>query len=216
MAYLVLRLRGPLLSLAGPRIDGHPASLPIPAASMVAGILGAALGYRREDPRLTELAVELRYGVIVHQPGVPGLDFQTADLKAIGDRTAAVDVQGSIHLIVREGSNKAKGSQIQKGPFLADADMTVLVELPAAWSANDVLEALWEPVFPMYLGRMGYLPSADIGERVIDRDTLTAAVAAIAGERPGTRYLPVSDLTDGLVVSIPSRGCGSQLFAVTS
>jgi CRISPR system Cascade subunit CasD len=214
MAYLVLRLRGPLLSLAGPRIDGHPAALPIPAASMVAGILGAALGYRREDPRRTQLAEGLRYGVIVHQPGVPGQDFQTADLAAIGDRTAAVDAQGRIHLITREGSNPAKGSQIQKRPFLADADMTVVVELPAAWSANDVLEALWEPVFPLYLGRMGYLPSADIGERVIDSDSLEAAVASIAEEHPGTRYLPVSGLTDGLVVSIPSRGCGSQLFAV--
>ena len=215
MELLVMRLRGPLLSLAGPRIDGHPASLPIPAVSMVAGLLGAALGYRRQDRRLAQLAEGLRYGVIVHQPGVPGLDFQTADLAAIGNETAVVDEQGRIRLLAREGSAAAKGTQIQKRPFLADADMTMVVELPAPWVALEALTALWAPVFPLYLGRMGYLPSADIGEGVIEHDSLEAGIDAIVAVRPGTRYLPVVGLTDGLVVSVPARGQGMRLFAVT-
>ncbi len=214
MELLVMRLRGPLLSLAGPRIDGHPASLPIPAVSMVAGLLGAALGYRRQDMRLAQLAEGLRYGVIVHQPGVPGLDFQTADLAAIGNETAVVDDQGRIRLMAREGSAAAKGTQIQKRPFLADADMTLVVELPAPWVASHMLAALWEPVFPLYLGRMGYLPSTEIGEAVIDHDGLESAIDAIVAVRPGTRYLPIQDLTDGLVVSVPARGQGMRLFAV--
>ena len=215
MDLLVMRLRGPLLSLAGPRIDGHPASLPIPAVSMVTGLLGAALGYRRQDVRLAQLAEGLRYGVIVHQPGVPGLDFQTADLAAIGNQTTVVDEQGRIRLMAREGSAAAKGTQIQKRPFLADADMTLVVELPAPWFAGQMLKALRAPVFPLYLGRMGYLPSSDIGEGVIHHDGLEAGMDAIVAVRPGTRYLPIQDLSDGLVVSIPARGQGMQLFAVT-
>lgn len=215
MELLVMRLRGPLLSLAGPRIDGHPASLPIPAVSMVAGLLGAALGYRRQDRRLAQLAEGLRYGVIVHQPGVPGLDFQTADLAAIGNETAVVDEQGRIRLLAREGSAAAKGTQIQKRPFLGDADMTMVVELPAPWSACDAFNALRAPVFPLYLGRMGYLPSSEIGEGVINHDGLEAAMDAIAAERPGTRYRPIQDFSDGLVVSIPARGQDMRLFAVT-
>ncbi len=215
MDFLVLRLRGPLMSLAGPRIDGHPASLPIPAASMVAGLLGAALGYRRNDVRLAELTKGVRYGVVVHQPGIPGMDFQTADLQAIGDKTAVVDEQDQIRIIAREGSEEAKGRQIQKRPFLADADMTVVVELPAGWTASEVLDALQTPVFPLYLGRMSYLPSTDVGERIIDIDSLQSAIAVITEERPGLRYLPVSGLTGGLVVPIPSRGHGSQLFAAS-
>jgi CRISPR system Cascade subunit CasD len=215
MELLVMRLRGPLLSLAGPRIDGHPASLPIPAVSMVAGLLGAALGYRRQEVRLAQLAEGLRYGVIVHQPGVPGLDFQTADLAAIGDETVVVDEQGRIRILAREGSNAAKGTQIQKRPFLADADMTLVVELPAPWSASQLLDALRAPVFPLYLGRMGYLSSGDIGEAVIEHDSLEAGIDAIVAVRPGIRYLPVVGLTDGLVVSIPARGQGARLFAVT-
>ena len=148
MELLVMRLRGPLLSQAGPRIDGHPASLPIPAVSMVAGLLGAALGFRRQDVRLAQLAEGLRYGVIVHQPGVPGLDFQTADLAAIGNEAVVVDEQGRIRLMAREGSAAAKGTQIQKRPFLADADLTLVVELPSPWSASYMLTALREPVFP--------------------------------------------------------------------
>ena len=49
MKLLGLRLCGPLMSLAGPRVDAFPQSLPIPSASMLAGLLGAALGYRRGD-----------------------------------------------------------------------------------------------------------------------------------------------------------------------
>lgn len=216
MDLLVMRLRGPLLSLAGPRIDGHPASLPIPAVSMVAGLLGAALGYRRQDARLTQLAEGLRYGVIVHQPGVPGLDFQTGDLAAIGNQTTVVDEQGRIRLMAREGSAAAKGTQIQKRPFLADADMSLVVELPAPWSTSQMLKALRAPVFPLYLGRMGYLPSSEIGEAVIDHDGLEAGMEAIAATRPGIGYLPVMGLTDGLVVSIPARGQVMRLFAVRS
>lgn len=214
MELLVMRLRGPLLSLAGPRIDGHPASLPIPAVSMVAGLLGAALGYRRQDVRLVELTKGLRYGVIVHQPGVPGLDFQTADLAAIGDETAMVDEQGRIRLLAREGSAAAKGTQIQKRPFLADADMTLVAELPDPWTACEALNALRKPVFSLYLGRMGYLPSTEIGEGVINHDGLETAMDAIVAVRPGTCYRPVTGLTDGLVVSIPARGQGMRLFAV--
>ena len=110
MDFLVLRLRGPLMSLAGPRIDGHPASLPIPAASMIAGLLGAALGSQRNDVRLAELTEGVRYGAVLHQRGIPGLDFQTADLQAIGDKTAVVDEQGQIRIIAREGSEEAKGN----------------------------------------------------------------------------------------------------------
>ena len=214
MELLFMRLRGPLLSLAGPRIDGHPASLPIPAVSMVAGLLGAALGYRRQDVRLAQLAAGLRYGVIVHQPGVPGLDFQTADLAAIGNESVVVDEQGRFRLMAREGSAAAKGIQIQKRPFLADADMTLVVELPAPWFASQMLQALREPVVPLYLGRMGYLPSADIGEGVIEHYSLEAGIDAIVVVRPGTRYRPVVGLTDGLVVSVPARGQGMRLFAV--
>jgi CRISPR system Cascade subunit CasD len=80
MAALVMRWRGPLMSLAGARIDGYAQQMPIPSLTMVAGLLGAALGYRRGDERLPILADSLRYGVVVHRPGTPLVDFQTADL----------------------------------------------------------------------------------------------------------------------------------------
>ena len=92
--------------------------------------------------------------------------------------------------------------------------MTVVVALPAPWSGPVVLAALREPVFPLYLGRMGYLPTLDIGERVLVAEHLAAAVEAVMTERPGLRYWPVTGLTGGLVVSIPARGGGARLFAV--
>jgi CRISPR-associated Cas5-like protein len=110
MAALVMRWRGPLMSLAGARIDGYAQQMPIPSLTMVAGLLGAALGYRRGDERLPALADSLRYGVVVHRPGTPLVDFQTADLATIGMERAVVDPQGQLHLFRRAGEWRGHGT----------------------------------------------------------------------------------------------------------
>jgi CRISPR system Cascade subunit CasD len=180
---------------------------------MVAGILGAALGYRRWDRRLSELASGISYGVVVHSAGVPVMDFQTADLTRVGKSTVTVDESGFISIYTREGSSEALGRQMARRPLIADADMSVVVSLPSGWDASDVLAALEKPVFPLYLGRMSCFPSLPVGERVIDCDSIPAGIDVVASERPGIRYTPGGG-SARTVVSVPGRGCPVRLFAV--
>ncbi len=215
-SFLHLRWRGPLMSLAGARIDGFAQSIPIPSLTTIAGMLGAALGYRRGDARLNALADVLHYGVVVHNPGAPLMDYQTADLDAIGLRAVAVDAWGAIRLYEREGSVVKERAQ-QWRPLLADADMTVVLEAPG-WDPALLLAALRAPVFPLCLGRVSCPPSGQVGEKVIESETLDAALDALRQDRGGMVYRPLTGLidalVDGLVVSIPSRGRAPSLFAV--
>jgi CRISPR system Cascade subunit CasD len=213
MDALVLRWRGPLMSLAGASIDAFAQQMPIPSLTMIAGMFGAALGYRRGDGRLGALADVIRYGVVVHQAGTPLVDYQTADLEAIGVRTVAVDEHGAIWAFEREGSVVKERAQ-QWRPLLADADMSVIVEVEGEWEAHRLLTALRDPVFPLCLGRQSCPPAGQVGERVIAAASLDAALGIVQAERGGTVYRPVSGLVDGLVVSVPSRGRGATLFAV--
>lgn len=210
--WLRIRWKGPLMSLGGARIDGFAQQMPIPSASVVAGMLGAALGYRRGDRGLTELADALRYGVVVHRPGTPLVDYQTADLDAIGREAVAVDGYGRLHLFRREGSVVDERAQ-QWRPLLADADMTV-VGAVAGMDAETLLNALRDPVFPLYLGRVSCPPSRPVGEGTVEADTLDLALDAVQAEVGGVSYRPVDKLVDGLVVSVPSRGRAASLFSV--
>lgn len=214
MDALVMRWRGPLMSLAGARIDGYAQQMPIPSLTMVSGMLGAALGYRRGDSRLDDLADALRYGVVVHRPGTPLVDFQTADLTAIGMRCAVADGRGALRLVEREGSGAARERQMQYRPLLADADMSVIAAVAPPWSASSLLAALRSPVFPLCLGRQSCPPSGRVGERMLEAASLDAALDAVRRERGGTLYRPVTGLVDALIVSIPARGRGATLFAV--
>jgi CRISPR system Cascade subunit CasD len=207
MKLLILRLCGPLMSLAGPSVDAFPMSLPIPSASMLAGLLGAALGYRRGDPRLQELAKGLDYAVVVHRPGVPIIDFQTANLDNIGDRIVSTDIEG---FLVEVARSTTSSRAMARRPFLSDADMRVVVRLPEGWEADAVLAALRDPVFPLFLGRTHCMPSEDIGEAVVEAESIESALAALP---EGTRYLPVAGF-DPLSVEVPPRGAPLRRFAV--
>lgn len=215
--FLHLRWRGPLMSLAGARIDGFAQAMPIPSPTAIAGMLGAALGYRRGDGRLAELASVLRYGVVVHNPGTPLVDYQTADLGAIGLKAVAVDANGEIRTYERESSVSKERAQ-QWRPLLADADMTLVLEAPG-WDLDQLLAALRAPVFPLYLGRLSCPPSGQVGERLVEADTLEEALTALRRARGGVIYRPLVSLNDdalvdGLVVSIPARGRAPALFSV--
>src|SRR5215470_12676747 len=81
MIFPTIRLAAPLMALQGPRIDGEPQSLPIPTRSLLTGLIGSALGYRRRDhAKLQALQDSMRVGVVVHRAGVEIIDYQIADL----------------------------------------------------------------------------------------------------------------------------------------
>lgn len=97
---------------------------------------------------------------------------------------------------------------LARRPFLSDSDLRAVVRLPEDWEADAVLAALRDPVFPLYLGRTHCLPSEEIGETVIEADSLELALAELPA---GTRYLPLAGF-DPLSVEVPPRGAAAALY----
>lgn len=216
MTFFTMRWQGPLMSLTGARIDGFAQPVPIPPRSMVAGMLGAALGLPMCDPALDTLWKTIRHGVVVHQAGVPVTDFQTADLTLMPDKMWWFDGK-RYGVMMREGATASLLRRTQERTLLSDADMTVVVEVmdDSHWTAEQMLGALRRPRFPLYLGRSNCLPAARVAGQVLDAGSL---VEAIQGVGDGTVYLPVEvdgDFTLGdVMVRIPERNRGESVFKV--
>src|SRR3990167_1173368 len=82
MKVLLLRLESPLMAFGGVAVDAHGVIDDLPSASLLTGLLGNALGYRRtEAHKLQQLQDRLRFVVRVDRGGRRMTDYQTADLQ---------------------------------------------------------------------------------------------------------------------------------------
>ncbi len=189
MSIISIRWAGPVMSLAGPRIDAYASSQPIPSPSMVAGLIGAALGIWGGDKALSAIRGRLRYAVVVHRPGIESIDYQTADLTT-AQMTGPMwwrDGTGRVGTMTRLGGGSDTSEQWR--PVRHDADMTLVVEIMAGspYSAEQTLAGLDEPVFPLYLGRSFCTPGCRMAGEVLNSDDLAEASGMVGN---GTVYLP--------------------------
>src|SRR5258708_1408852 len=141
MIFLTIRLSAPLMALQGPRIDGEPQSLPIPTRSLLTGLIGSALGYRRSDHgKLQNLQDNMRVGVVVHRGGVEMRDYQIADL---GKSYLRGPMWSSGTSVAKREGSRTEGLRPQQRPYRADADMTAIVELgvDSAVNADQIISA---------------------------------------------------------------------------
>lgn len=196
---LVMQLYGPMQSWGISSRWSERDTLLEPSKSGVIGILAASLGRHRDEP-VDDLAA-LRMGVRVDLEGVPAVDFQTA---GGGDTSAgiakAADKAPSLRdewarldgtkRVVRQGSSISNRYHLQDAAFvvaLEGDDPTVLVKLD---------DALRRPVFPIGLGRRGYVPSIPVampdGEGV--RDGCINHVFATLSWLPEQRQLQMERL----------------------
>lgn len=134
MTTLVLRLAGPIQSYGG-RAAGavNRPTGDVPTKSAVTGILAAAYGYDRSDPRAAALAHTFELSVRVEQPGTRLRDFHTA--------TPADD-----------------DAVVTERWYLADAVFLAFLQFSDSKLADDAVRALREPVFTPFLGRKTCVP----------------------------------------------------------
>lgn len=162
---LLLRLAGPLQSWGISSRYTERDTGSEPSKSGVIGILAAALGRPRTGD-LDDLA-RLAMGVRVDQRGVPGYDFQSA---GAGDDdpgiAQAMDKQRTVQKRLesfRQGVIANKGAvSISRRHFLQDAVFLVGLEGEDVAFLHELDAALRAPVFPIGLGRRGYVPSCPV------------------------------------------------------
>jgi len=214
------------MALQGPRIDGEPQPVPIPTRSLLTGLIGSALGYRRSDhAKLQALQDSMRVGVIVHRAGVEISDYQIADL---GKPFLLGPMWSSGTSVARRKGSEAGGLRPQQRPYRADADMTAVVELGADSPVNvdQIISALDYPAHPLFLGRSSCPPATRLAGGALDAASLEAAVLEVARNYGGEMFLPVTAVTPSwgdLPLSIPGcrdwasyRHAGADLYVVRS
>jgi CRISPR system Cascade subunit CasD len=203
-----MRLAAPIASLSGARIDTSGDSLPIPTRSMIAGIIGAALGVGYDQPQvLQQLQDTMRLAIIVHREGAVIRDYQTVRM-GLPHMTGPMwwNDGKQLGVMEREGGDPERTITGER-PLTCDYDATVIVELlsGAPFSAEKILNALRTPVYPLSVGQRSCIPSLPIAGKQLEAPTLADGVALI---ETGTLYLPVECAQPGrfgdIYVTIPS------------
>lgn len=149
MSILLIRLAGPLQSWGTQSRFTNRDTGREPSKSGVVGLLCAAGGIVRHDrERIGEMA-RLPMGVRVDREGELQKDFQTAGGGVWPGRS-------DYGVWPRRG-----GTITSARYFLADADFLVALEV-AQPMGERLQEALADPVWPLFLGRKGYVPGLPV------------------------------------------------------
>jgi len=156
-----------------------------PTASGVIGLIACALG-RDEDEPLGELG-ELEVAVRIDDEGRVMRDFQT------------IGVDGWVSAAGKVTCGEPK---LSKRFFLADAVFTVAVGHPDGDLLERIAAALIRPVWPVYLGRRAFPPSAPL---LIGTSLAAPTQALLTLPYQGHRHTPPAALA---LIATSSDGTG--------
>lgn len=137
MKTLTIKLKAPMMSFGNESKWLYRTTYLMPSKSMVIGLIGAALGYRRGDQRINDLN-QLNFAVRADQPGDLMTDYQIVQYR---DFLASGKLKNKL-----EPPKQSYRDYLQNALFMA------------AVSGNDgfidqIDHALHHPKFSLYLGR---------------------------------------------------------------
>ena len=185
--WLILRLDAPLMAFGGVAIDQVGPTRDFPAASMLTGLIGNALGWRWPDGEAHRaLQDRLLFAARRDREGRPLTDTQNARLsKADKGWTTHGAPEG------RDGASyDAPHRRVRD--YHADASVRVALRLDPAEAKptlDDLATAFDRPARPLFVGRKPCLPSKPLlapePDRWVEAETAHAALCAIPAE-PGS------------------------------
>lgn len=166
---LFLRLEGPLQSW-GVRAHWEERDTAFePTKSGVIGLIGCALGVRRDDDRLRRLSEALRMGVRVDRAGSLLVDYHTTG----GAKAADGEPEGMLNA---QGKLKRE-TDVSTRRYLMDASFLVALR-GAEVDVAACAETLQHPVWPNFLGRKACVPTEPVFAGVGDYESLEEALKA--------------------------------------
>ena len=205
MSFLVFQLQAALAAWGDVAVGEFRGSRDQPGASALIGLLGAALGVRREDEAAhAALRDGYRFAVGVVAAGQLLRDYHTAQVPG---RTS---LKGRPHHTRRDELNLPRhelNTILSTRDYRQNAAWAVAVQaLPGAPHRLDALAAaLREPRFVLYLGRKCCPPAAPLAPRLSDAESAHAALSAYlaAAEPPAT--LRSLAWGDGMPAGVPAH-----------
>lgn len=145
MKSLTIKLAAPLQAYGNEAAFSRRTSYDHPTKSAIIGMIAAALGYNRRDPRIVELN-SLVFAVRVDQPGSHLTDFQTVEWKP-----------GTRKVTYRD--------------LLQDAIFTVAVGSEDVDLIDQIVNALHHPHYPLFLGRRSDPPAGRLITQTFEDST---------------------------------------------
>ena len=175
MATLLLRFAAPLQSWGMDSKFETRKTNREPTKSGVVGLLAAALGIGREEPEKLGPLNQLRFGVRVDQEGEFLVDYHAA-------RKEEKNRKGEIQKVT---------PYITYRHYLSDAIFLVGLESQEEVFLQNLVQALHQPVFPLFLGRRSCPPTMPLCLGIRQKDLKTALVEepllVPSWRKPGSR-----------------------------
>ena len=175
--YLIFQLYGPLASWGEIAVGESRHSAAYPSRSALLGLLGAALGIRREDEAgQAALISGYRFGVKLHAIGHSLRDYHTVQvgpqLKKLRYRTRRQELTLP--------TSEQLGTLLSSREYRCDSFASVAVAATdqAAYGLDQVGAALKNPVFPLYLGRKSCPPALPLAPKLATFASLKDALDA--------------------------------------
>jgi CRISPR system Cascade subunit CasD len=175
---------------------------------MITGIIGAALGISYDQPSiLQQLQDTMRLAVVVHRAGTVIRDYQTVRM-ALPHMTGPMWWNDGKRVgIMERAGGEPERTITGERPLTCDYDATIVIELlgGAPFSADKILNALRNPVFPLSIGQRSCIPSMPVAGEILKATELANGISLVGN---GIVYLPVECAKPGefgdLYVSIPA------------
>ena len=185
LSWLVMRLQAPLLSFGGVMTDHVGVTRDFPAASMVTGLIGNALGFKRtEKERHQSLQDRLVFAVRRDWDEPAGIltDMQNAQLSKSDKGWTTVG-----RLEERSGASYGAPHR-RRRDFHMDAKITIVLRLQPEKSdptLGQLAEALNRPARPLYIGRKPCLPTAPLFSGFVHATDAHKALVSVEVENSG-------------------------------
>ncbi|MDP2347149.1 MAG: type I-E CRISPR-associated protein Cas5/CasD [Gammaproteobacteria bacterium] len=165
MDYLVFRLYGAMASWGEIAVGESRHSANYPSKSAITGLIAAALGLRREDPKQNAVTENLQQAVKLISTGMLLKDYHTAQ---------APDSVGRFKYRTRRDEltfgKERLGTILSSREYRTDSQAIVAVRVTDSfpYSLIQVREALRTPIFHLYLGRKSCPLAAPLGAVVLE------------------------------------------------
>ncbi|WP_179402695.1 type I-E CRISPR-associated protein Cas5/CasD [Burkholderia guangdongensis] len=177
--YMVFRLYGPMASWGELAVGEQRASADHPSRSALLGLMGAALGVRRDDDAGQEaLSRGYRFGIKLIAAGMPLRDYHTVqwpgESKKVVYRTRRQEVRDTGKLNTILTSREYRSDSLSVVALEAAPD--------ARHSLSTLLAALQAPVFVLSLGRKSCPLALPLDPCIAGFDTLKQALDSRDGE----------------------------------
>jgi len=204
MQALVFTLAAPMMAFGEIAVDERRGTAPRPTRSAMLGLLAAALGLDRADPRQRALAEGYDVAVRTDRAGRLLADYHTVQVPPASAINKAVKRAG------RRPSTRAEelavgdlGTKLTRRDYLTDAAFTVLITARpvAPVPLSELADALKQPYWRLSAGRRSCPLALPPAPRVVEADTVVDALESYdraedgVPERAALRALFQSDRT---------------------